>query len=115
MLCYLLCYLQSDAAGDDKLCQLGTLMDASHASCAGLYCCSCPELDALVGVAKAAGALGARLTGEWTLGVHAGAVAADVGCLGHTWLLHQGLVSTEPARMLQHVCQTGYMWQRLHA
>jgi galactokinase len=56
--------LQSDAAGDDKLSRLGGLMDASHASCAGLYECSCAELDALVGVARAAGALGARLTGE---------------------------------------------------
>jgi galactokinase/mevalonate kinase-like predicted kinase len=55
--------LQSDAAADAKLSQLGTLMDASHASCAGLYECSCPELDALVGVARGAGALGARLTG----------------------------------------------------
>ncbi|WIA29079.1 hypothetical protein OEZ86_011590 [Tetradesmus obliquus] len=50
----------SDAA---KLSQLGSLMDASHASCAGLYECSCAELDALVGAARAAGALGARLTG----------------------------------------------------
>lgn len=39
-------------------------MDDSHASCAGLYACSCPELDELVGLAKGAGALGARLTGE---------------------------------------------------
>jgi galactokinase len=51
-------------SGAEKLSQLGGLMDASHASCAGLYGCSCAELDALVGVAKGAGALGARLTGE---------------------------------------------------
>jgi N-acetylgalactosamine kinase len=48
---------------DEKLAQLGSLMDASHASCAGLYQCSCEELDNLVNVAKEAGALGARLTG----------------------------------------------------
>uniref|UniRef100_A0A383V891 Galactokinase n=1 Tax=Tetradesmus obliquus TaxID=3088 RepID=A0A383V891_TETOB len=54
---------KSDAAAEDKLSQLGSLMDASHASCAGLYECSCAELDALVGAARAAGALGARLTG----------------------------------------------------
>jgi N-acetylgalactosamine kinase len=42
---------------------LGTLMDASQASCAELYECSCPELDALVAVARRAGAAGARLTG----------------------------------------------------
>jgi len=46
-----------------KLQRLGQLMDASHASCAGLYQCSCEELDQLVAAAKAAGALGARLTG----------------------------------------------------
>uniref|UniRef100_A0A7S0WQ04 Galactokinase n=1 Tax=Chlamydomonas leiostraca TaxID=1034604 RepID=A0A7S0WQ04_9CHLO len=52
-----------DAPAAEKLAALGKLMDASHASCAGLYACSCPELDELVGAAKAAGALGARLTG----------------------------------------------------
>ena len=64
--CPVLCcaVLQSDAAAEDKLSQLGSLMDASHASCAGLYECSCAELDALVGAARAAGALGARLSGE---------------------------------------------------
>jgi N-acetylgalactosamine kinase len=45
------------------LAALGALMDASQTSCAQLYECSCPELDALVGVARRAGALGARLTG----------------------------------------------------
>lgn len=43
--------------------KLGALMDASHASCAGDYDCSCPELQELVGVCKAAGAIGSRLTG----------------------------------------------------
>lgn len=38
-------------------------MDASHASCRDLYECSCAELDELVAQARAAGALGARLTG----------------------------------------------------
>ena len=62
----------SDAA---KLSRLGSLMDASHASCAGLYECSCAELDALVGAARAAGALGARLTGEEPAGRAAAAAA----------------------------------------
>jgi N-acetylgalactosamine kinase len=46
-----------------KLQQLGELLHASHTSCSQLYQCSCAELDTLVGVARTAGALGARLTG----------------------------------------------------
>lgn len=54
---------EDPSLGDDALRRLGQLMDASHASCAQLYQCSCPELDALVKVAKGAGAIGSRLTG----------------------------------------------------
>ena len=46
-----------------RLKSLGKVMTASHSSCRTLYECSCPELDALVDAALAAGALGARLTG----------------------------------------------------
>jgi len=42
---------------------LGALMDASHASCRDSYECSCAELEELVALGKASGALGARLTG----------------------------------------------------
>jgi N-acetylgalactosamine kinase len=41
----------------------GALMDLSHESCARDYEISCAELDALVGTARAHGAVGARLTG----------------------------------------------------
>jgi N-acetylgalactosamine kinase len=41
----------------------GALMDASHASCRDDYDVSCAELEALVAVAKEAGAIGARVTG----------------------------------------------------
>ena len=49
--------------GDDDLKALGSLMDASHESCSKLFGCSCPELEDLVGAARACGSLGARLTG----------------------------------------------------
>ncbi len=46
-----------------KLKQFGKLLFESHESCRRLYECSSPELDTVVGAAKGAGALGARLTG----------------------------------------------------
>jgi N-acetylgalactosamine kinase len=48
-------------AGDPET--FGDLMNGSHASCAGDYAVSCPELDALAQAARDAGALGARMTG----------------------------------------------------
>jgi hypothetical protein len=57
--------LQGSSSADEKLKALGDLMNASHASCSELYECSCPELEELVGAARKAGALGARLTGGW--------------------------------------------------
>ncbi len=43
--------------------RLGTLMDASHESLRVDYEVSCEELDVAVAAARAAGALGARMTG----------------------------------------------------
>ena len=43
--------------------KLGRLMDESHKSCSSVYECSCEELDEIVALAKASGALGSRLTG----------------------------------------------------
>ena len=47
----------------DKLARAGELMDASHESLRADYECTCPELDAAVEAARAAGAHGARMTG----------------------------------------------------
>ncbi len=52
-----------------KLKEFGRLLYESHESCRRLYECSSPELDTVVGAAKRAGALGARLTGAGWGGV----------------------------------------------
>jgi galactokinase len=46
-----------------EVSELGRLMDRSHESCRELYEISCPELDTLAGICRAAGAAGSRLTG----------------------------------------------------
>ncbi|XP_047315936.1 galactokinase-like [Impatiens glandulifera] len=55
--------VSSNLSDEEMLQKLGSLMDDSHHSCSVLYECSCPELEELVKVCKANGALGARLTG----------------------------------------------------
>ena len=61
----------------DTLVQLGALMDASHESCANLCESSCPEVDALCRLAKAAGAYGSRTTGAGWGGCTVSLVAED--------------------------------------
>jgi galactokinase len=46
-----------------QLAEIGPLLDASHASLARDYAVSSPELDIATDAARAAGALGARMTG----------------------------------------------------
>ncbi|PIL35341.1 hypothetical protein GSI_02066 [Ganoderma sinense ZZ0214-1] len=67
----------SDAPPADTLQQLGALMDASHESCATLCESSCPEVDALCWLAKAAGAYGSRTTGAGWGGCTVSLVAED--------------------------------------
>jgi len=56
--------LLRDASGSSDLgARLGPLLDASHASLREDYEVSSPELDVVVDAARAAGALGARMTG----------------------------------------------------
>jgi galactokinase len=52
-----------DALKKGDAARFGELLDAAHASARDLLRISCPELDELVDAARAAGALGARLTG----------------------------------------------------
>lgn len=52
-----------DLVSAGRLREIGPDLDASHASLAGDYEVSCPELDVAVASARSAGALGARMTG----------------------------------------------------
>ncbi|EAT84242.2 hypothetical protein SNOG_07966 [Parastagonospora nodorum SN15] len=49
--------------GKEVLQSLGDLMNQTQDSCRDVYDCSCPELDELCELARAAGAAGSRLTG----------------------------------------------------
>jgi N-acetylgalactosamine kinase len=51
------------ACRSGDIAEVGALMNQSHASCRDDYELSCPELEALVSIARERGALGARLTG----------------------------------------------------
>jgi galactokinase len=57
--------LLSNPPSTDKeyLQSLGDLMNSTQDSCRDIYDCSCPELDELCQLARAAGATGSRLTG----------------------------------------------------
>tara|TARA_R110002003_G_scaffold121_37_gene10942 strand:- start:1224 stop:2162 length:939 start_codon:yes stop_codon:yes gene_type:complete len=49
--------------GNELIQSLGDLMNQTQDSCRDVYDCSCPELDELCVLARAAGAAGSRLTG----------------------------------------------------
>ena len=53
----------TDALRAGDALAFGQLMDASHGSCRDDYEISCPDIEELIGIAKEAGAAGARLTG----------------------------------------------------
>ncbi|EDU51534.1 GalK Galactokinase [Pyrenophora tritici-repentis] len=51
------------SSGKEYLQALGDLMNTTQDSCREIYDCSCPELDELCNLARAAGSCGSRLTG----------------------------------------------------
>ncbi|KAL2066890.1 hypothetical protein VTL71DRAFT_1314 [Oculimacula yallundae] len=55
--------LENPSPTSNTASSLGALMNATQASCADLYECSCPEIDAICSIARKAGSLGSRLTG----------------------------------------------------
>jgi galactokinase len=55
--------LDAASSGSGRLADIGPLLDASHASLRDDYRVSCRELDVAVEAARAAGAVGARMTG----------------------------------------------------
>lgn len=55
--------LSSPSPPSNLLEELGALMNTTQISCRDIYDCSCPELDELCDLARAAGAAGSRLTG----------------------------------------------------
>jgi galactokinase len=84
-----------------NLAEVGSLMNLSHASCRDDYEVSCPELEALVSIAREQGAIGARLTGAGFGGCTVNAVPRGhvVQFLkGMTTEYYQGYVKQEKGR-----------------
>ena len=94
----------SDAAGAlgaGDIAAVGEIMNQSHASCRDDYEISCPELEALVSIARDHGAIGARLTGAGFGGCTVNAVPTNQVAdfmRGVTVTYYQGYVQKEKER-----------------
>jgi galactokinase len=74
------------SSGKELLQSLGDLMNQTQDSCRDVYDCSCPELDELCDLARAAGAAGSRLTGAGWGGCSVHLVPKDkVEAVKHAW------------------------------
>lgn len=96
----------SKALHEGNLTEIGLLMNQSHASCRDDYEISCPELEALVSIAREQGALGARLTGAGFGGCTVNAVLdehVEQFMRGMTAEYYEGYVTRETGRAF-----TGY-------
>jgi galactokinase len=72
--------------GKELLRSLGDLMNETQDSCRDIYDCSCPELDELCDLARAAGSAGSRLTGAGWGGCSVHLVPKDkVDAIKKTW------------------------------
>jgi N-acetylgalactosamine kinase len=89
------------ALQDGNVAEIGRLMNDSHTSCRDDYEISCPELEALVSIARDHGALGARLTGAGFGGCTVNAVSSESVeqfIRGVTADYYQGYVKQEKGR-----------------
>ncbi len=101
--------LTGRALQEGNLAEIGSLMNLSHASCRDDYEISCPELEALVSIAREHGAIGARLTGAGFGGCTVNAVpSANVErfVAGVTAVYYQGYLNNEEIK--EFTCVHGF-------
>jgi galactokinase len=77
---------ESSDSSESLLKSLGALMNETQDSCRDVFECSCPEIDELCALARAAGSYGSRLTGAGWGGCSVHLVPKDkVDAIKETW------------------------------